>query len=108
VTNAVDRSTIVGNSLRNSHRLCSADRKILFIEPDARAPSSQYPASYTQSKFEVSWRWRLIICKTVLVDFVHRLNYEIIKLRFQSWILLPSSDKEGRKKTESLSVAPPG
>jgi hypothetical protein len=52
---------------------------------------------------------RVIICKTVLLDIVHRLNYKIIKLqRFQIWILLLSSDEEGGKRTESLSVRPPG
>jgi hypothetical protein len=35
--------------------------------------------------------------------------YKIIKLqRFGSWILLPSSDKKGGKRTERLSVGPPG
>jgi hypothetical protein len=32
---------------------------------------------------------KAIICKIVLLDFVHHLNYKIIKLQhFQSWILL--------------------
>jgi hypothetical protein len=31
-----------------------------------------------------------------ILDFVHRLNYKIIKLQlFGIWILLPSSGKEG-------------
>jgi hypothetical protein len=48
------------------------------------------------------------VCKIVLLDVVHRLNYKIIKLqRFRSWILLPSSGKKkGGKRTESLSVYP--
>jgi hypothetical protein len=46
--------------------------------------------------------------KIVLLDFVHRLNYKIIKLqRFGSCILLPSSGKRG-KRTESLFVGLPG
>jgi hypothetical protein len=35
------------------------------------------------------------MCKTVLLDYVHRLNYKILKLqRFERWILLPSSGKK--------------
>jgi hypothetical protein len=49
------------------------------------------------------------ISKPFLSDFVHRLNYKIIKLqRFGSWILLPSSGKKGEKRTERLTVEPPG
>lgn len=34
------------------------------------------------------------MCKTVPLDFVHRLDYELIKLqRFTSWMLLPSSGR---------------
>jgi hypothetical protein len=41
------------------------------------------------------------------LDFVHRLNYKIVKLqRFGSWILLPSSGKKGGKRIQSLSVGP--
>jgi hypothetical protein len=36
------------------------------------------------------------IMKIVLLDFVHRLYYKIIKLkRFGSWTLLPSSGRNG-------------
>jgi hypothetical protein len=38
---------------------------------------------------------RYVICKNVLLDFVHHLNYKIIKVqRFGSWIVLPSSGKK--------------
>jgi hypothetical protein len=48
-------------------------------------------------------------CKTVLLDFVHCLNYKIIKSQcFESWILLSSPGKKGGKSTENLSVGPPG
>jgi hypothetical protein len=44
----------------------------------------------------------LPVCKIVLLCFVHRLNYKIIKLQcFGSWILLPSS---GRKRVKSTKV----
>jgi hypothetical protein len=37
-----------------------------------------------------------LICKIVLLDFVHRLkNDNLTKQRFGSWILLPSSGKKG-------------
>jgi hypothetical protein len=36
-------------------------------------------------------------CKMALLDFVNSLDWKIIKLRFLSWILLPSSGKTGRK-----------
>jgi hypothetical protein len=36
------------------------------------------------------------------LDFVHRLNYKIIKLqRFGSWILLPSSGKKGGREQKA-------
>jgi hypothetical protein len=48
-------------------------------------------------------------CKIILLDFIHRLNYKIIKLRrFGSRILLPSSCIKGGKMKENLSVEPPG
>jgi hypothetical protein len=43
------------------------------------------------------WRFltMVIICKIVLLDFVHRLHYKIIKSqRFEIWILLSSSGKK--------------
>jgi hypothetical protein len=41
-------------------------------------------------------------CKIVLLDFGHRLNYEIIKLeRFESWVLFPSS---GRKRGRGQKI----
>jgi hypothetical protein len=47
-------------------------------------------------------------CKTVLLNFVHRLNYAIIKLqRFETWILLSLSGKK-MGRTEKVSVGPPG
>jgi hypothetical protein len=70
---------------------------------------SVYLLKQVQYKSEDFWRWCVIICKTVLLGFVHRLNYKIIKLqRFGSWILLPSSGKKWGKRTESLSVGLPG
>jgi hypothetical protein len=62
-------------------------------------------------KFEGFWRWCFIIRDFFggRGDFVHCLNYKIIKLqRFVSWTLLPSSGKKGEEDTESLSVGPPG
>jgi hypothetical protein len=38
------------------------------------------------------------VCKIVLLDFAHHLNYKI-KQRFGSWILLPSSGRKGQKRT---------
>jgi hypothetical protein len=46
--------------------------------------------------------------KIVLLVFVHRLNYKIIKLRFRSWILISSSGKKRGQRSENLSVGPPG
>jgi hypothetical protein len=46
--------------------------------------------------------------KIVLLDFVHPLNYKIIKLkRSESWILLSSSGEKVTQKTKSLSAGPP-
>jgi hypothetical protein len=47
------------------------------------------------------------ICKIVFLDFVHRLNYKIIKLqRFGSWILLPSSGKKGGRGQKPYLLGP--
>jgi hypothetical protein len=46
-------------------------------------------------------------CKIVLFNFVHRLNYNIIKLqRFGSWILLPSSGKKGERGQKTYLLGP--
>jgi hypothetical protein len=51
----------------------------------------------------------VMMCKIVLLDFTHRLNDKIIKSqRFESWILFSSSGRKRGKKTENLSVGPPG
>jgi hypothetical protein len=53
------------------------------------------PVCKMHSTFEGFWRWCVIICKIVLLEFVHRQNFNVIKLeRFGSWILLPSSGKK--------------
>jgi hypothetical protein len=51
----------------------------------------------------------IVIYKIVLLDFVHSLNYKIIKVqRFGSWILLPSSGKKGgRRHGVGLRLAEP-
>jgi hypothetical protein len=48
------------------------------------------------------------MCKIVLLDFVRRQNYKIIKLqRFGSWILLPSSGKKrGEEDRKPIRWAP--
>jgi hypothetical protein len=49
-----------------------------------------------------------LVCKIVLLNFVHCLNYTIMKLRrFGSWILFPSTREKWGKGTESLSVGAP-
>jgi hypothetical protein len=53
---------------------------------------------YVQNSFLHS-RWCVIICKIVLLEFAHRVNYKIIKLRFGSCILLPSSGRKGGEET---------
>jgi hypothetical protein len=41
-----------------------------------------------QSKFEGFCQWGVITCNVLLLDFVHHLSYEIIKLHFGRWIVL--------------------
>jgi hypothetical protein len=44
-----------------------------------------------------------IICKIVLLSYIHHLNYKIRKQQhFGSWILHLSSGKKGGRRTESL------
>jgi hypothetical protein len=46
-----------------------------------------------------------ITCESVLLGFNHRLNYGIIKLqRFESWILFPSSGKNGEEERRGISL----
>jgi hypothetical protein len=48
------------------------------------------------------------MCKIVLLDFLQRLNYKIIKSQsFERWILLSSSGK-GRGGVPGLRLAQPG
>jgi hypothetical protein len=45
--------------------------------------------------------------KNVLFDFVHSLNYKIIKLqRFGSWILPPSSGNKGGRGQKAYLLEP--
>jgi hypothetical protein len=60
------------------------------------------------------WRWCVIICKSVFLDFVHRLYFNKITT-FLKLDLLPSSGKKGRTETlaagktwTSLRLAQPG
>jgi hypothetical protein len=47
------------------------------------------------------------MCKLVLLDFVHRLNYKIIKLqRIESWILLSSSGRKGKEDRKPICWGP--
>jgi hypothetical protein len=46
----------------------------------------------------------VVICKSGLLDIVHRLYFN--KITFRKLDLLPSSGKKGRTKT--LAVGPPG
>jgi hypothetical protein len=46
--------------------------------------------------------------KTALLDFVHRANYKIIKLKhFGNWVLLPSSSEKGRKRRHKTYLLGP-
>jgi hypothetical protein len=49
-----------------------------------------------------------VICKIVLFHFVYRLNYKIIKLQSFGSLFLPPSSVKKWKRTETLSVGPPG
>jgi hypothetical protein len=50
---------------------------------------------------------RALMCAFVVLDFIHRLNYKILKLQlFGSWILFSSPGKK-EKGAENLSVGPP-
>jgi hypothetical protein len=43
-----------------------------------------------------------IIYKIFLLDFVHHLNYKIMKQQcFRSWILLPFSGKKGERRQKA-------
>jgi hypothetical protein len=56
-------------------------------------------------KSECFWRLCIMICKTVLLDFVSSIKYKIIQLhRFGSWVLLPSS---GEKDTVDINPVMP-
>jgi hypothetical protein len=53
------------------------------------------------------WRWRVIICKSCFLDFVHRLYFNKIYYlqRFGSWIFFRLQVK---RKERNLAVGPPG
>jgi hypothetical protein len=46
------------------------------------------------------------MCKIVLLNFVHHLNYKIIRRKInRSWILLPSSGKKGEEDRKPICWA---
>jgi hypothetical protein len=52
-------------------------------------------------------RWNKLIWKIVILNFVHRLNYKVIKLqRFESCILLSSSGKKGGRDQKTNLLGP--
>jgi hypothetical protein len=64
-----------------------------------------WASSLVRMKSEGFWRWCVIICKIVFLDFVHRLYFNKITT-LRKLDLLPSSGK--KERTEILGVGPPG